>query len=851
MIGDLRENNILVNENALVTLVDTDSFQVPDPEHHTIYRCPVGTPEYTPPELQGLSFSEITRTPEHDLFGLAVLIFQLLMEGVHPFAGTFLGDSEPPAYETRIREGHFPYSTLGSSLYRPMPSAPPLRILHPRVQDLFMQCFELGHHDPRARPDAQMWVEAMEEAEAVLVVCSTNAQHRYGKHLTACPWCERTERQNGVDPFPARQVSTGAKASNRQVPLPAPEQAPAAVQPSPSAPTSQVPLPYGYLAGAAALAALLALVPGLHLAMGLVATILGALAAWLSWPLGRRVRLIAGAAACIGLLMAVIGGAGSSGRASPSGPGVGPAVAEQPATTSAPVVAPPPEEPVAAPEAKTQPPEPQPVEPPPSPEKTRPATAQSPAISEPESPAQESTSKELFLPPKPSVVLPLVTPLEAFASAADALHVATLKAEAERIAKGRHSPESRELAKRRDDLRAEATLKAKEAVEFVAERYAMLIQKREGVGGQPAPGAAEREQIEEELVQLRFEAVRISLLSPDKRLSEVLTPGNHLWQATVGTEEVHRPCVSGGRVIVESAGKLYCFDALRGTSKWEYGTGNSGDFTRSLYREADGCIYAAATDGTIHCLEAEHGTQRWQFEGSNGPASFLAVADDRVYAHGSRGRLICLDADNGTKLWEFGRPDRSIVAAAVTGGRVYVAHCGKLHCLHAGRGETVWEFPASERQDDITGYTEFSTPCVANERVYVGRWDGKLYCLDAVRGAKLWEVPAPHGFRVLSEPVVSGKRILVNCARQPSEQGKLCSIDSDSRALSWVCDVASGARLAPLIGRERVFICLAGSRLSCLDAGAAPKVASERPGSSGAPAPLWEAPLAEEPTATP
>ena len=42
------------------------------------------------------------RAPEHDLFGLGVLIFQLLMEGTHPFAGVFKGRGEPPVLEQRI-----------------------------------------------------------------------------------------------------------------------------------------------------------------------------------------------------------------------------------------------------------------------------------------------------------------------------------------------------------------------------------------------------------------------------------------------------------------------------------------------------------------------------------------------------------------------------------------------------------------------------------------------------------------------------------------------------------------------------------------------------------------------------
>lgn len=205
VIGDLNEMNILVTDTALVTLVDTDSFQVRDAQSHTVHRCPVGRPEFTPPELQGKTFRDLDRNPEHDLFGLGVLIFQLLMEGTHPFSGVYTGEGEPPPYEARIMRGEFTYGTRPVP-YRVMPAAPPFRNLHPRVQELFIRCFEEGHSNPQARPDAEAWVTALQASEDALAECAVNEQHRYSNHLTTCPWCERTQRLRGRDPFPSRQA---------------------------------------------------------------------------------------------------------------------------------------------------------------------------------------------------------------------------------------------------------------------------------------------------------------------------------------------------------------------------------------------------------------------------------------------------------------------------------------------------------------------------------------------------------------------------------------------------------------------------------------------------------------------
>ncbi|MEC4817471.1 MAG: tetratricopeptide repeat protein [Scytonema sp. PMC 1069.18] len=205
-VGDVNESNILVGDTALVTIVDTDSFQVRDPENGIVYRCPVGKPEFTPPELQNKTFAECDRTFGHDLFGLSVLIFQLLMEGTHPFSGIYQGVGDPPTYEVRIAQGHFTYSQKKRVPYLPTPIAPPWEILHPSLQDLFIRCFEDGHTNPSLRPSAQTWLLALAEAENSLVTCTSNPQHRYSSHLDKCPWCERTLRLGGRDPFPSHQA---------------------------------------------------------------------------------------------------------------------------------------------------------------------------------------------------------------------------------------------------------------------------------------------------------------------------------------------------------------------------------------------------------------------------------------------------------------------------------------------------------------------------------------------------------------------------------------------------------------------------------------------------------------------
>jgi DNA-binding helix-hairpin-helix protein with protein kinase domain len=211
VIGDLNESNVLVNSQALVSLVDTDSFQVTTPGR--VWRCPVGKPEYTAPDLQGVDFAKVDRGPEHDAFALAVLLFQLLMQGIHPYAGRFTGSGEPGTLADRISQGHWPYSRK-SSPYRPNPHAPPWEILPVSVQALFHRCFEDGQTKGQRRPRAADWRVTLEQAETELAPCATNAQHVYPKGLSACPWCVLA-RWQARDLFPSQKVVEAGRAGVR------------------------------------------------------------------------------------------------------------------------------------------------------------------------------------------------------------------------------------------------------------------------------------------------------------------------------------------------------------------------------------------------------------------------------------------------------------------------------------------------------------------------------------------------------------------------------------------------------------------------------------------------------------
>lgn len=236
VIGDLNESNVLGDLQGVVRLIDVDSWQVVDSSRKIVYPCGVGKGEFLAPELQGRDLTRLVRHACHDNFALAVLLFKLLSEGTHPFDGVYHDRGDPPALEARIASGRFPYRDA-SGCWTPKPLALPFESLHPKLQQLFIQAFQTGHSQPRMRPAAWTWQQGLEASEKELRYCTSHPHHWCWTNY--CPWCERTARLGGLDPFPvppqanrrpAGAVSAPVKAARRsptrqhQAPTPTPWQ---------------------------------------------------------------------------------------------------------------------------------------------------------------------------------------------------------------------------------------------------------------------------------------------------------------------------------------------------------------------------------------------------------------------------------------------------------------------------------------------------------------------------------------------------------------------------------------------------------------------------------------------------
>ena len=197
VIGDVNHGNILVNDAGITALIDCDSYQVLSNGQKFI--CEVGVAAYTPPELQGKNLASVLRTENHDNFGLALLIFHLLLMGRHPFAGRFLGAGEMPV-ERAIREYRFAFSANSKALQMaPPPNSLQLSDLPLTIAKFFEQAFSPAAAHA-ARPDAQQWMNTLENLSKELAKCSRISSHHYYRQLVSCPWC-RIEKDSALTLF--------------------------------------------------------------------------------------------------------------------------------------------------------------------------------------------------------------------------------------------------------------------------------------------------------------------------------------------------------------------------------------------------------------------------------------------------------------------------------------------------------------------------------------------------------------------------------------------------------------------------------------------------------------------------
>ncbi len=198
VIGDINTSDFFVYPGFEIGLVDTDSFQVT--ANNRLFHCKVFTPDYTPPEVidaKKKSSVEVKRIPNHDNYGLAILIFQILMMGVHPFSARIKGTLgfDGNAINYNMEHEIFPYNTLNGNITPPK-NAFPFSLLPKYIQELFNRAFAKHALSDIDRPTTEEWVEKLKLLKESLKKCRKDKTHFYPNHFQKCPICAREQTKD-------------------------------------------------------------------------------------------------------------------------------------------------------------------------------------------------------------------------------------------------------------------------------------------------------------------------------------------------------------------------------------------------------------------------------------------------------------------------------------------------------------------------------------------------------------------------------------------------------------------------------------------------------------------------------
>lgn len=189
MQGDANESNSFVGADASVTIVDTDSAQIKAKDGR-IFRCEVGKPEYTAPELIGRPLREQDRTEATDAFAFGVLLFQMLTGGAHQTDGLYTGSDDPPSTVSKISQGIFPMLRDESARgFRPVPRIA-ARGIPAKLKRLILA---LSSVDPAERISFERTIAAISDVQAHLVQCDRDPAHWYDSREGSCGWCAHAD----------------------------------------------------------------------------------------------------------------------------------------------------------------------------------------------------------------------------------------------------------------------------------------------------------------------------------------------------------------------------------------------------------------------------------------------------------------------------------------------------------------------------------------------------------------------------------------------------------------------------------------------------------------------------------
>jgi len=189
-IIDLKPVNCRLHpDKMLISILDCDGFSI-DGGSGKRFHANQFTPEYIAPEASQNKPEELGE--KQDLFALAVIIFRLLNNGLHPFQGHLPKGVNGGTIQEMINANYYAYGSKSSPKCSPAKQS-----IHESFPDdlrkMFDQAFERS-----IRPKAAKWRDVLREygdpSSGKLIRCIKNPEeHAYFDNDKGCGWCSLEE----------------------------------------------------------------------------------------------------------------------------------------------------------------------------------------------------------------------------------------------------------------------------------------------------------------------------------------------------------------------------------------------------------------------------------------------------------------------------------------------------------------------------------------------------------------------------------------------------------------------------------------------------------------------------------
>jgi eukaryotic-like serine/threonine-protein kinase len=251
--------------------------------------------------------------------------------------------------------------------------------------------------------------------------------------------------------------------------------------------------------------------------------------------------------------------------------------------------------------------------------------------------------------------------------------------------------------------------------------------------------------------------------------------GNLIWSYNLATSFTSSPSVANGIIYIGSGVGIHAISSA-GTPVWYFNTNAAVAASPVI---VNGVVYERAVDGTVYALNASTGAVIWQYATGGffdiDSGSSPAVASGVVYVGpvgASDNNIYALDAATGALIWQYTTPDFIYSSPTVANGKVYFGCLdNNVYALDAKTGALVWKYS--------TGAQVFSSPAVARGVVYISS-ESNIFALNGSTGVLLWS-PAMQ-FTGVSSAAVANNVVYV-CGYETSDGSHLYALDASTGAV--------------------------------------------------------------------